>query len=96
MLAIESIKKGIAYLEVTLGLSLVGFSIYNMLYSTLYPESDLHGYYLAAAIFGAGIGGLMAFAGITLEYMDRWGFMGQVPLLIYLGVCFYIFPMHYS
>ncbi len=47
-----------------MGLLFVAYGLYGMLSSTLSLESDLHGYVLAVAIFGGGVGGLLAFASI--------------------------------
>ncbi|WP_162926282.1 hypothetical protein [Teredinibacter purpureus] len=92
----SKILKWLGIIEISVGLLLVIICIAGMLSSSLYPESDMHGYGLGLAIFGSGVGGLMAFAGVTCLFKNRWGFIAHLPLIIYSCVSYYVFLFNYA
>lgn len=67
-----------------------------MLLSTTKPQFDIHGYGLGIAIFGASIGGLMAFAGVVTLFKKNWGLVVQLPLILYAFITYYIFLANYA
>ena len=88
--------KWVGILEIIGGLLLITSGSGLMIFYTISSESDVHSYGLAIAIFGASIGGLMAFAGAVTLFKNYWGIAAQLPFLLYLSVISYIFLANYA
>jgi hypothetical protein len=88
--------KIVGIVEIALGLLLVAGSSYMLAESALFPQTDRHGFGLALGLFGASLGGLLAFAGVALTSRSRWWLAAHVPLLAYSVVVYLTWSRAYA
>jgi predicted anti-sigma-YlaC factor YlaD len=83
-------------IELVLGLLMTSYASYLMIEFTLNPAYDPHGFILMLALFGAGIGGLMSFAGTVCIFSSKYKILSQMPLIIYTIITIYTFSNAYD
>ena len=86
----------LAKTEIVLGLCLVAICCYFMLESAYFPATDRHGYLLGLTLFGASIGGLLAFAGVSLLSPSRYRLLGHLPVALYSLAAYATFAGAYT
>ena len=92
---VRRIKK-LAVIEILLGLCLVAICCYLMLESVYFPATDRHGYLLGLTLFGASLGGLLAFAGVSLLMTSRYRLLGHMPIVLYSVASYATFAGAYT
>ncbi len=83
-------------IELIIGLLLITYASYLMMGFTINPDNDPHGFVLMIAVFGAGIGGLMSFAGSVCLFAKKYQLIAQFPLIIYTAIAQYTFFSAYA
>lgn len=81
--------------ELSIGLLLIALCSYYMLESTFNHESDRHGYVLIISLFGAGIGGLISFAGSVCILSKEYKLLAHIPIVVYGFIVYFVFNTAY-
>jgi len=83
--------KYLGYAEIAVGVIFLSVGSLALIETVLYPDSNRFGMVTAIGVFGASLGGLLAFAGVTCVAGFRFKVLAHLPLTVYGAILVVVF-----